>query len=297
MDAKERCFPISRCFPKRARTYCAKRATSAPGYRRGGVFFSDEAHARHLSERLYNREEAEAYFLARGAEYFKRGLPFRDRKDFLSGRQFRVSANPDRRPLAGLYIFADSGAAGVDVNAKSFRATLDGLPVKNRLRYEEYLPCRVRPEPPSGKSRLRFSFENNARAEKPRVSRIVQRARRKGRLRAALKEGTRLISSHRTAREGVLMLRAALSMGTTDPAAAELLWKLARACELIGERSQAWYLYARLYYFYPDSPYRKKLSGKFSGHRYPVEFLGKKVKVEFDPGLDVKGENAAGKNR
>jgi hypothetical protein len=93
------------------------------------------------------------------------------------------------------------------------------------------------------------------------------------------------------------MLRAALSMGTTDPAADELLWKLARACEHIGERSQAWYLYARLYYFYPDSPYRKKLAGKFAGHRYPVEFLGKKVKVEFDPGLEYSWKPDAEKEK
>lgn len=267
-----------------------------PGVIGEAGFFSDEAHARHLSERLYNREEAEAYFLA-AAEYFKRGLPSATVKisSAVDNSGYQQNLIVDRSP--GLYIFADSGADGVDVKAKSFRATLDGLPVKivpvtkNIFRVE--YGRRLHP----GSHALRFSFENTRARRSPVFLASFNVLVGKGDYARLVKEGTRLISSHRTAREGVLMLRAALSMGTTDPAADELLWKLARACEHIGERSQAWYLYARLYYFYPDSPYRKKLAGKFAGHRYPVEFLGKKVKVEFDPGLEYSWKPDAEKEK
>lgn len=267
-----------------------------PGVIGEAGFFSDEAHARHLSERLYNREEAEAYFLA-AAEYFKRGLPSATVKisSAVDNSGYQQNLIVDRSP--GLYIFADSGADGVDVKAKSFRATLDGLPVKIvpvtknifRVEYGRSLH--------PGSHALRFSFENTRAQRSPVFLASFNVLVEKGDYARLVKEGTRLISSHRTAREGVLMLRAALSMGTTDPAADELLWKLSRACEHIGERSQAWYLYARLYYFYPDSPYRKKLAGKFAGHRYPVEFLGKKVKVEFDPGLEYSWKPDAEKEK
>ena len=256
-----------------------------PGVIGEAGFFSDEDHARLLSERLYNREEAEAYFLA-AAEYFKRGLPSAKVKISARAEDFghQSSVITDRSP--GIYIFVESGAAGVGVNAVSFRATLDGLPVKITPVTGEIFRVEYGRRLHSGSHALRFSFENARAQRSPVFLASFNVLVEKGDYARLVKEGTRLVSSRRTAREGALMLRAALSMGTTDPAADGLLWKLASALELIGERAQAGNLYARLYYFYPDSPYRKRLAGRFSGHRHPVEFLGKKVKVEFDPALE-----------
>jgi N-acetylmuramoyl-L-alanine amidase len=289
MDAKGTVLSDFAVFPETGTHILRETRYLCPGVIGEAGFFSDEAHARHLGERLYNREEAEAYFLA-VAEYFKRGLPSATVKisAVVDNSGYQQNLIVDRSP--GLYIFADSGASGVDVDAKSFRATLDGLPVKIVPVTKEIFRVEYGKRLYPGSHALRFSF-TNARAQRSPVflasfNVLVE----KGDYARLVGEGTRLAASLRTAREGLFMLRAALSMGTTDPAADALLWKLARAYELLGDRSQAWYHYARLYYFYPDSPYRKKLSGRFLGHRYPVEFLGTKVKVEFDPGLEAVGK-------
>ncbi len=289
MDAKGTVLSDFAVFPETGTHILRETRYLCPGVIGEAGFFSDGTHARHLGERLYNREEAEAYFLA-AAEYFKRGLPSATVKisAVVDNSGYQHNLIVDRSP--GLYIFADSGAAGVDVDAKSFRATLDGLPVKIVPVTKEIFLVEYGKRLYPGSHALRFSFANARAQRSPVFLASFNVLVEKGDYARLVGEGTRLAASPRTAREGLFMLRAALSMGTTDPAADALLWKLARAHDLLGDRSQAWYHYARLYYFYPDSPYRKKLSGRFLGHRYPVEFLGKKVKVEFDPGLANKKE-------
>ena len=294
MDAKGRVLSDFAVFPETGTHILRETRYLCPGVIGEAGFFSDEAHARHLAERLYNREEAEAYFLA-VAEYFKRGLPsaFVKISSAVDNSGYQQNLIVDRSP--GIYLYADSGAANVDVDAKSFRATLDGLPVKIvpvtrdifRVEYGEMLY--------PGSHALRFSFANARAQRSPVFSVAFNVLVEKGDYVRLIQEGTRLVSSRRTAREGLFMLRAALSMGTTGPSADALLWKIARAYELLGERTEAQYYHARLYYFYPDSPYRKKLGGRFLGHRYPVEFLGKKVKVEFDATLGHPGKTGPDK--
>ena len=101
-----------------------------------------------------------------------------------------------------------------------------------------------------------------------------------------VKGGTQLLKKRRTRREGLKMLLAALSMGSTDPGADRLLWNIARGFSLIGERKNSRYYYARLYHFYPESRYSSKIQRTIRDYRIPVEYLGKMLEINYKPSVE-----------
>ncbi|MCU0820927.1 MAG: hypothetical protein MUC95_00445, partial [Spirochaetes bacterium] len=72
---------------------------------------------------------------------------------------------------------------------------------------------------------------------------------------------------------------------STDPGADDIIWNIAGGFELLGSRPAANYYYARLYHFYPESKYNKKLKERIGGYRYPVEYLGKWIDIKYDPAV------------
>jgi hypothetical protein len=286
MDAKGTVISDFAVFPETGTMLLRETRYICPGVIGEAGFFSDEKFALHLRDPQYNQVEAEAYFAAI-AEYFNRGIPRAEVKISCPVENSGYLKNLIREKSPVIVISAESGTRDAGVEEKSFAATLDGLPVgiksiTNTLYGVEY-GRKLHP----GAHSLRFSFRNRRSQHSTIYNASFTVEVGKGDYESLVREGTRLIRGGKDKREGVKMLRAALSMASTDPKADTLIWDLARGYELLGDPVSAAYHRAKIYHFYPESPLRKKLGPRFRGYRFPVEYLGKPIDVQYDPALKM----------
>ena len=134
-----------------------------------------------------------------------------------------------------------------------------------------------------GGHRLKFSFKNQRNQSSAIYSAGFTVEIIKGDYRKLISEGARYLKIKSKQKEGLKMLLSAYSMGLTDPEAGEVIWNIARGFKLIGDSANSEYYYAKLYNFYPQSKYAKKLRGRFRDYRFPVEFNGKALQIKHEP--------------
>ncbi len=284
IDRRGRILSDFAIFPETGTHILRETRYLCPGVIGEAGFFSDETHAVHLRDREYLQREAEAYFSAI-AEYLRRGTP---------RAQLRISCRledtgmiknliQEKSPLIALSL--DGGAEGAGIDGRSILVTLDGvrLPVK-RITDTLYLIDYGRELFP-GSHCIRFSFKNR-RAQHSMICRASFTMEiKKGDYESLVKRGSALIGSQAGVREGLLMLLAARSMAVTDPEADTLILKIAGGFSRIGDAANAWYYRAKLHYFFPQSAHRNPPGTSFPGHRFPVEYLGRDIGIQYDPEL------------
>ncbi len=286
MDGKGSIMSDFAVFPETGTMILRETRHLCPGVIGEGGFFSDEKHELHLKDPQYLQLEAESYFTAL-AEYLKRGIPTAEVRINCPLETAGFMKNVIREKSPAILITADSGAGDTGIDEKSFVATLDNMPVACRQVTNTLYSVEYGNELYPGSHMLRFYFANRRSQHSMIYSTTLNVEIQKGDYDNLVRRGAVLLRSRKTAAEGIKMLRSALSMGITDPAADGLLWRIAEGYAKIGDTANADYCRARLYYFYPQSAYRKKLGGRFAGRRYPVEYLGKTIDVKYDPALAI----------
>jgi N-acetylmuramoyl-L-alanine amidase len=261
---------------------------TCPGVIGEAGFFTDEKHAKRLNDRHYNQAEAEAYFNAL-SRFIERGMP---RAEVLisspvSNESCHINLIKDANPV--IAIKADSGLERVSILKESLNATFDGIPVKciavaDSLFFVDY-GSRLYP----GGHSIRFYFKNQRNQSSMIYNAGFTLEIKKGDYDRLVSDGKKLINNKVMQKEGLKMLLSAYSMGLTDPGADELIWNIGRGFDLIGEKTNAEYYYAKLYNFYPQSRYVKNLESRFRGYRFPVEYNGKNLEINYE--LSLKDES------
>ena len=262
MDGKGIILSDFAVFPETGTRILRETRSLCPGVIGEAGFYSDEKQSAHLRDPDYNRREAEAYFTAI-SEYVRRGIPSAGVKVSCAVEKDALLKNTLEVDSPGLFISAGSGvlpgevARDAGVDESSFRAALDGVPVPCRpvtnARYRVDYGKLLYP----GTHALRFSFRNR-RAQHSMVYVALFSVRiGKGDYDRLVREGSVKVRSRGTAREGVLMLRAALSMNVTGPGAGEVLGTTARGFAVMGDVQAARYFRSRRAYFFPGSGGKK----------------------------------------
>jgi hypothetical protein len=203
----------------------------------------------------------------------------------ISNDSYLTNLIKDSDPVIALRL--DSGREGLGIIGSSLSVTLDGISVKCRKADEGlYFVDYGRKLYPGGHS-IRFSFKNQRHQSSMIYTSGFTIDIQKGDYKRLVNEGIRFLKYTKKRREGLKMLLSALSMATTDPDADRIIWNIARGFNMIGDRVNSDYYYAKLYNFYPQSKYAGKLESRFKGYRFPVEYNGKLVNIKYDP--SVKG--------
>ncbi|MBN2039020.1 MAG: N-acetylmuramoyl-L-alanine amidase [Spirochaetes bacterium] len=245
-------------------------------------FFSDSKHALRLRDLHYNTAEAEAYFYAI-AEFFERGLPYAEVliSSTIANETFLYNMITDEKPV--IAIKAYSGMEGVGIDRKSLNVTMDGFNVNYKAASDDLFIIDYGKKIYPGGHNLRFSFKNSRGQSSMIYITGFTLEIKKGDYDRLVSEGIRYLNSWRSRKEGLKMLLSAYSMSTTEPDAGRLLWNIARGFKLIGDTVNSEYYYAKLFYFYPQSRFSKKLSCKYKGYRFPVEYNGKYTGIKSEP--------------
>ncbi|MBN2403598.1 MAG: N-acetylmuramoyl-L-alanine amidase [Spirochaetes bacterium] len=257
---------------------------TCPGAIGEAGFFSDEQHAKRLNDIHYNQAEAEAYFIA-VSRFIERGLP---KAEVLISSQpdnssYLYNLIKDADPVIALKV--NSGLERAGIIKESVNAALDGVPVKCRAAADDlYFIDYGKRLYPGGHS-IKFSFKNQRNQSSMIYSAGFTIEIKKGDYDRLISEGIKFLNTKVKQKEGLKMLLSAYSMGLTDPDAGRVIWNIAKGFNLIADKVNSDYYYAKLYHFYPQSKYAKNLEGRFKGYRFPVEYNGKSLKVIFEPDL------------
>lgn len=247
-------------------------------------FFTHEGQARNLNDAQYLQAEAEAYFTAI-SRFFERGIPKAevyisspiDNSTYLSNL---IKIN---NPLIALKL--DSGIENIGIDERSIQASLDYVPVTCKALSKNLFSVQYGEKLYPGGHSLRFSFISKM-GQPSMIYRTGFTVNiEKGDYDKLITDGAKKIKNRRTAKEGLQMLLSALSMGATDPGADIIIWNIAKGFEMLNDRPGANYFFARLYHFYPESRYNKNLKERIGGYRYPVEYLGKRIDLKYDPAV------------
>ena len=198
------------------------------------------------------------------------------------------------RPV--IAIKAYSGLEGAGINRKSLKVTMDGVKLKYNAVADDLFIINYGKKIYPGGHNIRFSFEN-ARGQTSMIyiSGFTM-AIKKGDYNKLVSKGIKYLNAWRTRKEGLRMLLSAYSMGTTDPDAGRILWNIAKGFSLTGDRENSEYYYAKLYNFYPNSKYSKRLKHKFKGYRFPVEYNGRNIEIKYEPSLIDESKSQIGKS-
>jgi N-acetylmuramoyl-L-alanine amidase len=257
---------------------------TCPGVIGEAGFFSDEKHVKRLNDRHYNQAEAEAYFTA-VSRFIERGLPGAEVliSSSVSNESCHINLIKDTNPV--IAIKADSGLERAGIIKESLNATLDGIPVICRAVTDDIFFIDYGSRLYPGGHSIRFSFMNQRNQSSMIYTAGFIVEIRKGDYNRLVSDGIKFLNNKIMQKEGLKMLLAAYSMGLTDPKADELIWNIAKGFNFIGEKINAEYYYAKLYNFYPQSKYVKKLENRFRGYRFPVEYNGKNSTIKYEPSL------------
>ncbi len=255
-----------------------------PGLIGEGGFFSDERHTLHLKDLQYNQREAEAYFLAI-AEYFRRGVPAG--KVLISSpikrESFQKNHLAEESPLLALRIH--TGMEPESYNFLTIEASLDEIPFPCRKLSPGLYQVDYGPTLPPGVHTLRFRVVNARHQSSPYYYSVFTRDIRTGDYAGMILRGQKLIKKKKTVRQGLLLLQSALSLGRTDPRAPMIHWFLSRGYRTLNDKAASDYYLSRIYHFYPESSYAKKVPSRLRGYRFPVNHLGKEIAPIYDPSL------------
>jgi N-acetylmuramoyl-L-alanine amidase len=255
-----------------------------PGVIGEAGFFSDEKHASRLNDIHYNQAEAEAYFYA-VSRFIERGLP---KAEVLISASISNDSNlinliKDTSPI--IAIKADSGMERVGTKKESLNATFDGIPVNCKAVADDLFFVDYGNKLYPGGHSIKFSFKNQRSQSSMIFSAGFTVEIKKGDYDRLVSDGKKFLNTSAKQREGLKMLLAAYSMGITEPNAGEVIWNIAKGFNLIGDKVNSDYYYAKLYNFYPQSKYAKNLEGNFKGYRFPVEYNGKNLNIKYEPSL------------
>ncbi len=257
---------------------------TCPGVIGEAGFFTDEKHAKRLNDRHYNQAEAEAYFNA-ASRFMERGLPKAEVliSSPVSNESCHINLINDSSPV--IAIKTESGLERAGIIRESLNAALDGIPVKCKAVADDLFFVDYGNKLYPGGHSIRFSFRNQRDQSSVIYNAGFTMEIKKGDHDRLASDGKKLLKNRITQREGLKMLLAAYSMSLTDPKADDLIWNIAFGFDLIGEKMNADYYYAKLYNFYPQSRYAKNLENRFRGYRFPVEYNGKNLAIKYEPSL------------
>ncbi len=257
---------------------------TCPGILGEAGFFSDEKHAKRLNDIHYNQAEAEAYFNA-VSRFIERGLPKAEVliSSPVSNDSYLINLIKDANPI--IAIKADSGLERAGIIKDSLNAALDGIPVRCKAVADDIFFVEYGSKLYPGGHSIRFSFKNQRNQSSMIYSAGFTVEIKKGDYNRLVSEGIRLLNNKTKQKEGLKMLLAAYSMGITDPDAGRIILNIAKGFNLIGDKENSDYYYAKLYNFYPQSKYAKNLEIKFKGYRFPVEYNGKNLNIKYEPSL------------
>jgi N-acetylmuramoyl-L-alanine amidase len=252
-----------------------------PGVIGEGGFFSNELHSRRLRDHHYIEDEAGAYFLA-VSRYMEWGVP-RGEIIVSCGVDMKCTQKnclASRDPVAAIRVFSGNSNPGIDED--SLEITLDGVPVGHRRLCADMYAIEYGKELHPGTHRIRFRFRNLRGQSSMLQHGLVSVAPVKGDYQRLIENGRRLSALKGTARDGLFMLLSASSLGPTDPRVDEVLWRIAGAFSLIGNRAMANHYRERLYFFYPQSRYGAPIAGSVMRERggfFPADHYGKQIPV------------------
>ncbi len=265
-------------FPESGTRVLRKTKYLCPGILGEGGFFSHEEHAAHLADREYLEAEAEAYFSAI-AEFFRRGIPSAEVliSSPFDDNHLLENAIHQRKPVLTLRLL--SGHDSAVIKKGSLRVTLNRLPVTCKKESPTDFRVHYSGRLPAGYHTLRFSFENTLGQPSMVFRSTFFIIPEKGEYQSMIQKGKRLINSGGGRVRGLRMLMGALSLGCTDPLADKITWHIARGFAMLGMQEESDYYYGRLYHFFPESKYRKKVPGRLRTYRFPVDYRGRPVPI------------------
>ncbi len=287
MEEKGRVLSDFAVYPETGTMILRETRYLCPGVIGEAGFFSDKTHALRLRDLQYNQLEAEAYFYALSS-FLTHPLPQAEVAVSVpvTDRGIYKNVISDRDPVIALKL--KPGVPGT-ISPGAVAITLDDVPVPVNIISGTNLKINVKGDLYPGIHRIRFSYTDPVGRKSSIFSASFTIPVKAGDFNRLVDKGTRLIKRRGTARAGLMMLLAALSLERTGPEADTLLWNIARGFERCGLSEQSRYYYAKLYHFYPDSRYRKKIMKSISDYRFPVEFHGKDVPLVYDPHVLEKG--------
>jgi N-acetylmuramoyl-L-alanine amidase len=240
-----------------------KTNTLCPGVLGEAGFFSDPDQEQLLKTEAYIQREAEAYFLAI-SKFFKPGIP---------SLQLYASSMGSRHPR--LAIKVSNSNEEITIPAGSLNVSINNLKVRTvRMGKNLYRITYGRKLYP-GLHRIRFSCKNSAGRSSMRYSSNYLVIPRKGEFARLLRRGVTLIESGKEARQGLQILLPLLHLAISDPSADKIHYYIARGFMQINDRRNAAYYFKRLYHFFPQSSFRKKIEQPaYKNYHFPVDYYG-----------------------
>ncbi|MBN2160791.1 MAG: N-acetylmuramoyl-L-alanine amidase [Spirochaetes bacterium] len=252
-------------------------------------FYSDIKHSIRLQDPLYLEKEAEAYCNAISM-YFKWGTPAAEVHFSCpvdkSGRPLNLIR--DRKPVITINTRSGNELSGIE--DRSLRITLDGVPVGYKKCSDNSFRVNYGKQLYPGFHRLRFHFRNLRHQSSMILSAPFTVEAKEGDYDELVKNGRRLVRRRWTAKEGLKMLCAALSLGATGPESCGLVRDISLGFSLIGNRERAKYFSSAHSLFYADGC-RAPANASDAMCRalyvakeisLPVEYRGMQVRVEGD---------------
>ena len=222
-------------------------------------FFSDEDFSLKLSDVEFNSIEAEAYFKAI-CEYFQRGIP--------------TAELVFERKSQKYHIKIQSGNNAKGIKPKSLFVTLDDVKLNCTKISEDYYRIETGNEIFPGEHRFIIKFKNTNGQSSPMYYHVFHKTISKGDYERLVKAGTNLINSKNNVKKGTKMLLSALSMGTSDPNAKNLMLNIAEGFRLMGDLPAYEYYYQSANSFYPNS------NTNNTGFGFPIKYYGTKIKLK-----------------
>ena len=219
-------------------------------------FFSDKDFSLKLSDINFNTMEAEAYFRAI-AEYFRRGMPTAE----LGVRKGKY------------YIKICSGNDKKGIKPGSLFITHNDIKLNYTKISENIYRIEMGDEVFPGEHRFIIRFKNTSGQSSPIYNHLFRKSVSQGDYDMLVMNGMRLIQSKSNVKRGTKMLLAALSMGTSDPNAKNLMLHIAEGFRLMGDMCAHEYYYRSARDFYPTSNTNSTRFG------FLTKFYGTKIKI------------------
>jgi hypothetical protein len=287
MEEKGRVLSDFSVYPETGTMILRETRYLCPGIIGEAGFFSEQTHALRLSDVQYNQLEAEAYFYALSS-FLTHPLPDADVAVSVPVHDSGIYKNVINDPAPVIALRLKPGVPGT-VSSGAVTAALDDIPVSVSVISGNTLKINSGGNLYPGIHRLRFSYSDPVSRQSRIFSASFTIPVKAGDFRRLVDKGTARVKRKDTARDGLMMLLAALSLERTGPESDALIWNIARGFTMCGFTEQSQYYLAKLYHFYPDSRYRNKIRKSVCGYRFPVEFHGKAVPLVYDPGIREKG--------
>lgn len=256
-----------------------------------GGFFSDVEFEKKLKTLSYNEKEAEAFFKAISI-YFKKGLPTAEIIFNITKPQLKALATST--PVGkdpSLYIKVDSGTDIPGIKKGSLHVYINHLKVKTKKIREDLYKIEYGQKIPAGGHRVRFWFQNKNNMHSMNYTTAFYFVPKKGQYKNIAAKGIKLIKKGKY-KKGLKILLPIQMMLLTNPIIDEVTWHIAIAFKHLGYKGTSAYYFKRIYHFFPQSKYAKKIKNKdFTDYHFPVDNYGKYLSIKYDANFDEKTIN------